>query len=143
MRCISAPLRLRSIGARRLWLTPRLRFSRYAPSALRAQLPLARQLRLFVKRTEWQLPRQSGFAGPEAVADARIEAEAHTRVRVRPPTEPFTTMDHLSDPLSALYVILRTLDEADVLEGDVPEAPGAEEEDADADDIVFSGLYRH
>jgi len=57
-------------GARRNRVTPRLRFSRCAPSALRAQLPLSRQLRLIAKRTEWQLPRQSGFARTEAVADA-------------------------------------------------------------------------
>ena len=57
-------------GARRNRVTKRLRFSRSAPSALRAQLPLSRQLQLIVQRPEWQLPRQSGFAGPEAVADA-------------------------------------------------------------------------
>jgi hypothetical protein len=60
------------IGARRQRVTPHLhcvpRFARHL--ALRAQHPLSRQLRLNVKRPEWQLSRQSGFAGTDAVADA-------------------------------------------------------------------------
>ena len=69
-------------GPRQLQLTPRLRFSRCAPSALRAHLPLSRQLRLIVKRTEWQLPRQSGFAGTNPVADANytwnVKGKSHS-----------------------------------------------------------------
>ena len=48
-------------------VTPRLRFSRYAPSALRAQGPLSHCL----QKTTAQTMRQSGFAGPDPVADAK------------------------------------------------------------------------
>jgi diadenosine tetraphosphate (Ap4A) HIT family hydrolase len=69
-------------------LTPHLRCGRYAPLALRAQHPLSRQLRLNVKRPEWQLPRQSGFAGPDAVADANRCAQAAGKLitREKPPS---------------------------------------------------------
>jgi len=89
-------------GARRQPVTMRLRFSRYAPSGLRAQLPLARQLRLIVKRPEWQLPRQSGFAGPEAVADAeryRQSPQHHPEKLIahKNKTTPSSSMKHLAD----------------------------------------------
>jgi hypothetical protein len=65
--CIVAPLGASPLlgrAARRV--TPHLRFSRYAPSALRAQLPLLHCL----QKTKTQTMRQSGFARPETVADA-------------------------------------------------------------------------
>ena len=52
-----------------LALTPHLRYARHL--ALRPQLPLSHQLRLSAKRTEWLLPRQSSYAGLEAVADGK------------------------------------------------------------------------
>jgi hypothetical protein len=77
MRSNVAPLSLRFIGARCHHLTPHLRCAPHSVRhlALRAQHPLSRQLRLNVKRPEWQLPRQSGFAGADAVADANRYAK--------------------------------------------------------------------
>ncbi len=82
-----------------------------------------------------ELAWDGGKLTGDPVAVARVEAEAQVRVRVGPPTGPFTEGDHLSDPFSALLLIDAVLDEIGVLDGDIPEAPGAEE-DEDAE-VLF------
>ena len=66
---------------------------------------------------------------PAAVARVERRAVELDGVDVGQPTGPFTKANHLSDPLSALLIIDAVLDEIGVLEGDIPEAPGADEDD--------------
>jgi hypothetical protein len=60
---------------------------------------------------------------------SRMEGRA-----VGPITGPHTMRDHLSDPLSALFIIYDTFDEVGAVEGDVPEIPVEVE---DEDGVVY------
>lgn len=69
-----------------------------------------------------------------ATKKANLNASLLEGRAVGPVTGPFTTRDHVSDPLSALFIIWDTFDDVQIAEGDVPEIPT----DPDvADEVVY------
>jgi hypothetical protein len=62
-----------------------------------------------------------------AVQVVESEAALYDGHELGPVCGPFTTEDHLSDPLGAVFVLLAIFDEGAEFSGDVPEAPETEE----------------
>jgi hypothetical protein len=63
-----------------------------------------------------------------AVLEVEAAASAAEGQPIGPVCGPYTTQKHLSDPLSAVFIMQRVFDGGAEFSGDVPEPPALEEE---------------
>lgn len=73
----------------------------------------------------WDARKLSG--DPRAVMEAETAARGAEGFPIGPVCGPYTHERHLSDPLSALHILLAVFDEGAEINGDVPEPPEMEE----------------